>query len=226
MRRYFIELLVIVLLSVLAAIPMSFPIGDTGPTGTNYFVLGYFFLFFLPLQYGVYFAFLRAVQTEKPYMGDILEFFNNYISVIIAQVLVYTFIAIGLAMLIIPGIYIMCKLAFVPYLVTYERTDALEALRISWRITRGYAWTVFRIWLLALPIYLLGIIVFGVGVLVSMIWVTLSYSALYYRVAEDSELLQQYRSRQEEYATSSSHARREPSKTSDQGLSNLLDRDE
>lgn len=205
---------------------MSFPIGDSGPTGTNYFVLGYLFLFFLPLQYGVDFAFLRAVQAEKPHIGDLLEFFNNYMSVIIAQVLVYAFTAIGMAMLIVPGLFIMCKLAFVPYLVTYERTDALEALRLSWRMTRGYAWAVFRIWLLALPIYLLGLLVFGVGLLVSIIWVTLAYTALYYRVAEDSELLQQYRSRRHSYATSSSYARRKPSKNSDKGLSNLLDRDE
>jgi uncharacterized membrane protein len=166
------------------------------------------------------------VQDEKPYIGDILEFFSNYLSVIFAQMLVYAFIAIGLAMLVVPGLIIMCKLAFVPYLVTYERTDALESLRLSWRITRGHAWAVFRIWLLALPIYLLGLVVFGVGVLVSIMWVTLSYSALYYRVARDSELLQQYRSRRSEYTARSSHARREQSKTSDRGLSNLLDRDE
>jgi len=223
-KRYFLELFLIAVISVLASLPMGIPVDEFLFNDSTFFILGYLFLLYLPLHYGIDFAFLKASKDESPRVGDILDFFNNYLSVVAAQLLVSLIVGIGFLLLIVPGIIFMCKLAFVPYLVTYERTDALEALRLSWEITEGYSWTIFRIWLLSIPLYLLGIALVGVGLIFSTMWIGLSYAGLYYHASEQSDILQDYHQRKRTYSKSTSRARREPGKETDQGLPNLLDR--
>jgi hypothetical protein len=54
-------------------------------------------------------------------------------------------------------------------------------------MTGGHAWKVFLIGLLAIPICIAGLICFGVGIIVSIMWVTLAFASLYYAVSKLSE---------------------------------------
>lgn len=229
LKRYFLELLIILVLSWVASFPLMFS-SESGIFETsNFFSFAYLILFLIPLGYGVDYAFLRAVLDKHPRIGDILEFFNNYTNVLAAGLLVHVFVSVGFLMLIVPGFIFMCKLAFVPYLVTFHRVSALESIRLSWRMTRGYAWTIFRIWLIAVPIYLLGLAALGVGVIVSAMWVTLANAALYYRAADQNDILKQFLTHRERYSSRKTSSNYDsPSGTSsdqDSGLPNLLDRD-
>jgi hypothetical protein len=223
LKRHFLELVIILILSWLAALPLILT-SESESTGTTLFTFAYLFMVLTPLQYGVDFAYLRAVLDRKPRIGDMLEFFNNYFNILIAVVLVHFFISIGFLLLIVPGIVLMCKLAFVPYLATFHRISALESIRLSWRMTRGYSWTIFRIWLMAIPLFLLGLAAVGVGVVVSAMWVTLANAALYYRAADQSEVLERYLANREQYAPRRETREPQTSGGNDKGLPNLLDR--
>ena len=50
-------------------------------------------------------------------------------------------------------------------------------------MTGGHVWTVFFIGLLAIPIGIAGLICFGVGVIISIMWITLALASLYHAVA-------------------------------------------
>ena len=50
-------------------------------------------------------------------------------------------------------------------------------------MTGGHAWTVFFIGLLAIPIGIAGLICFGVGVIISIMWVTITFASLYHAVS-------------------------------------------
>ena len=39
---------------------------------------------------------------------------------------------------IVPGIIFGCKLAFVSYLVVEQKKEAIEAVKKSWRMTKGH----------------------------------------------------------------------------------------
>ena len=85
--------------------------------------------------------------------------------------------------MIIPGIIFACKLAFTPYLVVDRKMEVIEAVKESWRMTDGHAWTVFLIGLLAIPICIAGLICFGVGIIVSLMWIRLTFASLYHAVS-------------------------------------------
>jgi Uncharacterised protein family (UPF0259) len=58
-------------------------------------------------------------------------------------------VALGLAMLIVPGIYIAVRLLFAPQSVVIDGARGLDALRASWKLTRGFWWRTFGVVFLA-----------------------------------------------------------------------------
>ncbi|QEY61222.1 hypothetical protein FXN65_03845 [Metapseudomonas lalkuanensis] len=64
-------------------------------------------------------------------------------------------IMVGVWMLIIPGVYVMIKLAFAEYLLVLEGKPPLDAIKESFALTRGHFWTILACVLLVMgPIWL------------------------------------------------------------------------
>lgn len=136
-----------------------------------------------PIQYGAKWVFLKAVRGERIEVRDIFVVFQrNYWNVVIANVVVGIIVGLGIVMLIVPGIIFACRLAFVPYLVVDREMDVMDALRVSWDMTRGYGWQIFFMGLLAIPVVLLGLICLFVGVFVSVMWISVAFAAMYHAV--------------------------------------------
>jgi len=145
-----------------------------------------------PVDYGVSFAHLKAARGDKLEIKDMFEAFRNYWNAVLANLLVIVIVGVGLVLLIVPGIIFACKLVFTPYLVVDRKMEVIEAVRESWRMTSGHAWKVFLIGLLAILISIAGLICFGVGIIVSIMWIRLALASLYHAVslAEASTLKQ------------------------------------
>ena len=187
LRRYFLKLFLIGILGAIIGI-LSEIGGWTGGGVAAAIILGiigfaYSILIAGPLEYGVSFAHLKAVRGDKLVIKDMFEAFRNYRNAVLANVLVGVIVVIGTVLLIIPGIIFGCKLAFTPYLVVDRKMRVIEAVRNSWRMTNGHAWKVFLITLLAIPISIAGLIVFGVGIIVSIMWIRLAMASLYQSVS-------------------------------------------
>ena len=75
----------------------------------------------------------------------------------------FTFLA-GL----VPGIIIAMGLAFVPYLVVERGLGPIDAIKESWRITKGHKWQLFLLVLALLGINLLGLLALVVGIFVAI----------------------------------------------------------
>lgn len=69
--------------------------------------------------------------------------------------------------------------------------QVIEAVQESWRMTTGHAWKVFLISLLAIPICIAGLICFGVGIIISIMWISLAHASLYYAVSNSGGVLVQ-----------------------------------
>lgn len=149
------------------------------------FVLTYAILFLAPIDYGASFAFLKGVRNEKVEIKDMFSGFENYLNVVLANILVGFLVGIGIFFLIIPGIIVACRLAFVRYLVIDRQLDPIEAIKASWRMTRGHAWTIFFMGLLAIPICIAGIILLGIGLIFSVMWIRCAFASIYYSVSKD-----------------------------------------
>ncbi len=115
------------------------------------FNTGYSVFFFSMLYASSHLVFLRGVRGEKISIRMLLEGFRNYLNVVLATLLTVGLIGISIVFLIIPGIYVMCRLAFVVYLVMDEGMGPIEAIEGSWRLTRGHASKVFALGMANLP---------------------------------------------------------------------------
>ena len=200
MKRFFLDLLLLIAISLvllsLSGLPLSTEysqiVSGNETRQTPLFAVLYLILLYEPVSYGISYAFLKAARDESPEIKSVLEVLKNYTSAVMARLLCFTIVGLGIGLLIIPGIYFGCRLVFVRYLVVEEKMDSIESVKMSWQLTRGHTLTIFGIGTAALLIYLAGLIAFGVGIIVSIIWVKLAFASIYHSVAYNNEKLKNY----------------------------------
>lgn len=183
-KRFFLELFILVIILSAAAIPMGIanePGGfhSAGTAFLKLFGFAYWLLLYAAINYGVLYGFVRGARGETPEVSDIFKVTDNYVNVVLANLVTTVIIVIGFMALIIPGIYFACRLAFVPYLVVERKMEVVPALRESWDMSQGKAGTVFLMGLTAIPIALLGLLMCGVGILFSLVWIHAAFASLY-----------------------------------------------
>ncbi len=206
MRKYFLELLLITIISFLITLP-AFGLYDEnfaeavseyvsidlilvefhGVFAYSMMAIAFLILIEWPLEYGMSYGFLRSARNQSLQVKDIFYSFKNYANTVYANLLVAVIVGVGFILIIIPGIIFACKLAFVPYLVVDRKMDAILAIKTSWNLTHGHAMKIFFMAVLALFVGLLGLILVGVGLILSIIWIRLSFASLYYAVTESRE---------------------------------------
>jgi hypothetical protein len=86
----------------------------------------------------------RLAEGERPQAG-----LDVFAPVFVAVLLAGAGTAIGLVLLIIPGLYVAVRWYFVAQAVVIDNARSAEALRASWRLTQGYWFRTFGIVILA-----------------------------------------------------------------------------
>jgi uncharacterized membrane protein len=177
LKRRFLELLLVGVVWLLVTMPSGWFRESAVGIVYQVLVLG-------PLGFGGMYAFLRAARGEIPEVSDLfLPFRRDYAQAVLASILMSALIGLGFVLLVVPGIVAAVRLAWVPYVVVDERTEAVAAIRVSWERTRPYAWTIFAMFLIAIPLALAGALLLGVGVIPAMMWIQLASALLYVTVA-------------------------------------------
>ena len=192
LKNNFLLLLLIVIVSGVIEVPMGYDKMNWGNDDSFNFglsslkILGfiYYILVVTPFSYGADWIFLKAARKEKPQFEEILSGFKKFLFVILSHLLVIGIVGIGFVLLILPGIYMICKLAFVPYLIMDKKIDPVQAVKLSYYLTKGYFWTIFGMGILSFFILILGLICMIVGVFASIIWINSAFAILYKAVEE------------------------------------------
>ncbi|MDA3930627.1 MAG: hypothetical protein PF541_16895 [Prolixibacteraceae bacterium] len=185
MKKYFLWLLLAVIVSAIVEGPMKFMQEGNDSISAGLVVLALiglaFFLLVRPIiSFGADMMFVQAAREQEPNIKWIVKGFKqNYLNIVLTHLLMVAIIAIGFVALIIPGIILACRLAFVPYLVMDKELDPIKAIEASWRMTDGYGWTIFALAIVSFFIFIGGILCFFVGIFPAMIWVSSSFASLY-----------------------------------------------
>ena len=188
MWKHFLYLFLIMVVIAFASAPVSVIqeyelVSTPGMIVLQILAAAYLLLFLPVLSYGSDLLYLRGVRNEKIDIRELFEGFKkNYLNIILANLLTFAIIGLGFLFLIVPGIILACRLAFVPFLVMDKDMEPVAAVEKSWEMTRGYAWTIFGMALLTLPIVIGGLICLFVGVIFSIIWISTAFAALYHAV--------------------------------------------
>jgi hypothetical protein len=152
------------------------------------FGLAYAFLFLPVIKYGENFLFLKAMRDEEVSLSTLFDGFKNqYLNIILANLIVTALVIIGFVMLIIPGIIIACRLAFVSFLVMDKNMEPMKAVEKSWQLTKGHGWTIFFMAIISFFLVIGGIIVFIFGVLISIMWIHSAFASLYQAVLNEED---------------------------------------
>ncbi len=195
--RSFLPLLVTVIIAGILNGPFTANWKADGDFGYNFiwflplvlFGLAYGFLFLPVINYGERFVFLHAIRDEYADIKFLFEGFRkSYLNIILANLIVWALIVIGLVLFVIPGIIVACRLAFVPFLVMDKDLEPMQAVEKSWQMTRGHGWKVFWMAIISFFIAIAGLIVFIVGILFSFMWIHSAFATLYQSVLNQDEI--------------------------------------
>jgi uncharacterized membrane protein len=148
----------------------------------------YSFLVKPVFEYGGSMIFVQAVRKIKPDFEYLIKgFMQNYLHIILANLLVFALVVLGLFALIVPGIIIGCRLAFVSYIIMDKKLDPIEAVELSWKLTRGHGWQIFFMGFVSIFIVIFGFLMLIVGIFPAIMWICSSFAALYESVLREKE---------------------------------------
>jgi hypothetical protein len=176
---------------------------DMGHNMRNIFTIGSFGIFaaffgFLAMlyaflvapifRYGGNMIFVQSVRKIKPDFEYLIKgFMENYLHIILANLLVFALVVLGLFALIVPGIIIGCRLAFVSYIIMDKKLDPIEAVELSWKLTKGHGWQIFFMGFVSIFIVIFGLLMLIVGIFPAIIWISSSFASLYESVLREKE---------------------------------------
>jgi len=150
--------------------------------------MAYGLLFIPVISYGTKYIFLKAMRDEEVDLLTLFEGFKEkYFKIILANLIVISVTIIGFILFIIPGIIILCRLLFVPYLVMDKNMDPIQAIERSWQVTKGHGWKIFFMGIISFFIIIGGLMIFFVGILISFIWIHSAFATLYLSVMNSSD---------------------------------------
>jgi hypothetical protein len=188
-KKYFLYLFLATVIGAIVEIPIGVPrdINHHISLGWTFlWILSFLYgLLLLPvITYGIDLFFLKAIRDEPLDFKEIFTGFNNYVNIILAHLLATALIIMGFILFIIPGFLLACRLVFVPYLVMDRQLDPIKAVEKSWQMTYGHGWKIFGMGVVSFFLIILGLILMGVGVLFSAMWISAAFASLYYSIDE------------------------------------------
>lgn len=167
-----------------------FAIGSLGMLAAFFGLIALLYAFLVApiFTYGGDMIFVQSVRRTKPDFEYLIKgFMDNYFHIVLAHLIATALIVLGFFVLIIPGIIIACRLVFVSYIVMDKKLDPIEAVEMSWRLTKGHTWRIFFMGIASFFILIFGLMMLIVGIFPAMMWISSSFASLYESVLLEKE---------------------------------------
>ncbi len=122
----------------------------------------------LPALYAGFFIVGKKILHDEPYeFGDFFKGFDYLLHLFLGNFIVGIFVAIGIVLLIIPGIYLGVAYAWVSLFIVFAGKEFWPAMELSRKVI-SKKWFSFLGFLIVLGlINLAGLIALGIGILVT-----------------------------------------------------------
>lgn len=135
---------------------------------------------------GFYNSALLLTRGLKPSFD---QFYNNWrllLSWIIAGFLFGIMFVIGLLLLIVPGLMVWAIFGFYPFFILDKGSGPIEALQQSAEVTKGMRWHILLLFLACAGLDLLGLLCFGVGLLITAPVTLIAMASVYRKMIGQS----------------------------------------
>lgn len=129
-----------------------------------------------PVIAGYYIVAQRISNNKTIEFSDFFTSIDKFVPLLLLNLLISLLVFLGILLLILPGIYLAVSYLFAHFFVWFYDVEPLEALRLSRKTVAGNFGHILLLSLVLGGINLLGIMAFGVGILISL---PFSYCVIY-----------------------------------------------
>lgn len=133
----------------------------------------------MPLMAGLYMMGVKIVAKVPVTAGEVVAYFNQFLNLAIAGVLIYVLVIIGVIFLILPGIYLGVAYGMALPLIVEKNMKPWEAMETSRKAITHHWFKIFGLYFVLVLIMMLAMIPLGLG----LIWVVplmiVAYGVLY-----------------------------------------------
>lgn len=136
-------------------------------------------LIMAPMGMGLFMIALKFSVGAKIEVSELFKHYDKVIPLFLTYVLLYLLIALGLVLLIVPGIYLMVAFTMAVPLVVEKNMGPWEALTTSRRAITHKWFAMLGLSLLSLLIFIVGAIPLGIGLIWAVPLVALAFAILY-----------------------------------------------
>ena len=149
-------------------------LGSAGLGIMNYLVSVFF-------QLGSARLYADIASGNQATLGLLFSQAHRYLAGLAATFLLSVVVAVGLCLLIVPGIIAALGLQFAPYLIVHQGLGPIEALQKSWELTDGHKVTLFLVALIiGLLALVLACVTCGIGYLAALPVLSLTQAIMYH----------------------------------------------
>lgn len=132
-----------------------------------------------PLMAGLYMMGVKVAAGVPTAPGAVLAYFGKILPLIGAGILMYLLVAVGMILLIIPGIYLVVAYMFATPLVVDKNLSPWEALETSRKTVTHHWFQVFGLLIVNMLIVMIAAIPLGIGLIWALPLVIVTYGILY-----------------------------------------------
>ena len=127
---------------------------------------GIWALLCLPLSWGFAVYFLRLIRNSDISYGRLFDGYNDFVRIFLAGLLVFICEAIGLALLIVPGVIVALMFSQTSFILKDNpQVSATDAMKRSMEMMKGHKMELFMLWLSFLGWIILATLTCGFGFL-------------------------------------------------------------
>jgi len=134
---------------------------------------------------------LKIYDGEKTKFGEIFDEYKTFWRYLGVSLLYPLTILAGLFLLIVPGVIWAVRFSFSPIIVVDTKLGPITAMKESYAISKGSYWQLFLFWLVIAIINFVGLIFFGIGLLLTIPISTIAYIKIYRELSQKKAALLQ-----------------------------------
>ena len=185
-----IALALYVLVFVGAGILFGVLAGILAATGADQSVIGILGIVFqlvitvvaLPMGFAIMIMAMRHAHNKSVSAGEIFKHFGSMGGLVVAYLIQFIFIMIGMVLLVVPGIYLIFAYMFAMPLVVEKRMGAWQALETSRKAVTKVWFRFFGLTMLISLINMLGVLTLGIAWIWTIPWSVLTIAMVYEKI--------------------------------------------
>lgn len=160
--------LLLFLIQVVIAI-LPYPLGSRSDEPVPGGILSFAFNIVTPvLTAGYYFVAFQLARGRDAVFGDFFRGFNKFLPIFLTTLVAGILTAIGFVLLVLPGVYLAVAYLFAQPLVIDKNADFWQAMETSRQLITKKWFSFFGLMLLLFLLNMAGLMVLGIGLLVTV----------------------------------------------------------